>query len=68
MFEMRSFSCFVFNNIRAFFQIGKFDPKSPFHQQLLSQLIDLSAETLHQKILAQLLTRAGLDSPSIVNV
>ena len=30
MFEMRSFSWFVFNNLRALFQIGKFVPRSPF--------------------------------------
>lgn len=67
MYAARSFSGFVFKRPRSLFQIGNTVQKTPF-SAAASFSIDLFAETLHQKMLGQLCTRARLDSHPVVTV
>jgi len=50
------------------FKLESLSQKVLSQQQLPSQLIDLSAETLQQGALARLLARARPDSPAVVAV
>lgn len=67
MYAARSFSGFVLKCPRSLFQIGNTVQKTPF-SAAASFSIDLFAETLHQKMLGQLCTRARLDSHPVVTV